>query len=201
MKKNTTVILILSLWLTGTTLLAGSAVAQHAGHDWDSRGNPHGADQGRMHNRMRAPRGSGCEMPGHGMKKGGGIGALLRNAEELKLSDSQKDQLENLRFDFQMARIDQEAAIKKAHAKLNRLKQDGNAPEVEVMEAIDLAAGAKAEMEKMQYSHRREIMASLTDDQRDKLKQLRLEKRSRSDGDQMKGKLGKKRKPRPRSGG
>lgn len=197
MKSKSSVILILSLWLTGMAWLTGSAVAQH---DWDSKGHPD-TEWGRMHNRMMAPSGTGWDRPGHRMKKGGGIRALLRHAQELDLSDSQVEQLENLQFEFKMASIDQEAAIKKAQVKLKRIKQDDAAPEAEVMEAIDLAAGAKAEMAKMQYSHRREIMASLTEKQREKLDQLRMEQKSGPDGDDMKKRLKQRRKSRSRTGG
>lgn len=201
MKRTSTAVLILLLMVAGTIGLTGTAVAQHAQSDWGSgKGHPD-MGQGRMHNRMMAPRGGSCDMPGHRMKRGGGIGALLKNAEKLDLSDSQKDQLENLKFEFQMARIDQEAAIKKSQARLMRLKRDDTAPKAEVMEAIDLAAGAKAEMQKMRYSHRLEIKASLTKEQLEKLKELRLQERSGPDGEKMKkGKRGKSR-PRSRSGG
>ena len=135
--------------------------------------------------------GERCEMGHCGMMKRGGkhgdmVGRLLRLADELKLSDSQRDKLRDMVTAFRLQRIDARAALKKAQVRLRALMRD-DAPERQVMRAIDEVAGLRADLQKMRYRHRQQALGVLTDDQREKLKELREDRMKERCG--MKGKM------------
>ena len=127
-----------------------------------------------------------CDKSKHGMKaeghhKGFGIKRLLRVADEINLSEDQKDKLKSMAKEFQLQKVDLEADIKKARIVLKDLMHDDDASEQDVFRAIDRATALKADMKKMKYSHMKSAKNILSDDQKDKLKSLRkehMEKRS-----------------------
>ena len=118
----------------------------------------------------------GCHMmKGHGQKGMLGIKMILRHADDINLTDTQREQLEQLMVDHQLARVEMKARVEKAQIQVKALMRDMDAPENEVMRAIDEVSRARAEMAKQRYRHRQETLAVLTDAQRDKLTELRNE--------------------------
>jgi len=134
--------------------------------------NPRG--EGRRHAGPGHPQ---CQGPQMGRADGPGMGRLLALSEELGLTDEQKDQLEQMMLDFQLEQVDRKAELKKARMRLRALKHDPEAPQQEVMRGIDGAASLRADMQKQRFLHRKAVQNVLTDVQKDKLKELRLEKR------------------------
>ncbi len=156
----------------------------------------------------RAGFGSGnCQMDGHpgfkghkggrGMKGDGmGMKGFLAFADEIELTGDQKDQLEALHLRFQKERIDKQAELKKARVDLGALRRDDDAAESAVLSQIDIVGDLRTDMQKMQFSHRNEMKAVLTEDQINKLEELRKERRE--DRRQGRGKgLGRGLKGRP----
>lgn len=119
-----------------------------------------GRGQGGRHHRM-------------GNRPGMGVMMLIRNQEELGLSDDQVDKLESLQQDFQLERIDREAEMKKAQVQLHALLRDDDTGEGDVFRQIDALAGLKAGMHKMRYSHHQAVKGILTEAQLQKLEDLR----------------------------
>jgi len=114
-----------------------------------------------------------------------GIGHLLRVADEIGLTDEQRDQLKTMRLEFRMQQIDREAELEKAQVQLRALMADKDAAEAEVLRKIDDVARLRGEMQKMRYSHRKQMHGVLTDDQVEKLQQLRQEKWEQGQGKGM----------------
>ena len=121
-----------------------------------------------------------CCMGGDRERRGGdraGIERILMAADEIGLSEQQRDQLKKMQLDFRMQMIDREADLKKAEVQLRSLMMDKNAPEAEVDRAIDNAARFRADVQKLKYSHHKQMRAVLTDEQFQKLQKLRQERR------------------------
>jgi Spy/CpxP family protein refolding chaperone len=97
-------------------------------------------------------------------------------ADEIGLTDAQKDELEQLRTDFQLAQIDRRAELRKAEVKLRDLMNDDDASAAVVNRAIDEVAALKAELQKARYAHRQQVESILTAEQLEKLEQLRQER-------------------------
>ena len=132
-------------------------------------------------------RGHHPDRPGRGMGMGmhadtPGIGMILAVADEINLTDEQKEKLERMMVDFKLAKVDQRAKVEKAKIRLKVLKRDENANENEVMATIDEVARMKADLHKMCYRHHREVRSLLTDEQIDKLKELRKERMKKHKG-------------------
>ncbi|MFH1375037.1 MAG: hypothetical protein ABII79_14735 [bacterium] len=151
------------------------AVVAWAGHGPRSQGFGHDACLG----------GPGTGGHPHMMGKRpyhGGPGMFLAVADEIGLSDDQIARMKKMMVEFQLARVDQKAKVEKAKIRLQSLRRDVDVSESEVMTAIDDMARTKADMQKMQYRHRSEMRAVLTDEQLDKLKELRQQKREKRFG-------------------
>ena len=116
-------------------------------------------------------RGRGMGM--RGMGAGMGVQMLLRNADDLGLTDDQVARLEKMRTDHQMERVDREAALEKAQIKMRNLMFDEDASESAVLAGIDDVSRLEADIKKMHYSHFNAVRNVLTDDQKTKLKELR----------------------------
>ncbi len=124
---------------------------------------------------------------GEGMRpgmRGGtpGIKMLLKMGDEIDLTDSQREQLEQMVVRFGTERVDTEAAVEKAQIRLRALLMDEDAIESEVMAAIDRVAQEKAQLQKMRYRHHQQVSDLLTQQQRDKLRELhqtRMQNRER----------------------
>ncbi len=124
-----------------------------------------------------------CDGHGMGMKGKHGQAPMmriaLRFADEIGLTDEQREQIEKARFKHKMSMIDLKADVARAKLQVKALTRDDDANEVEVMRAIDQVAKAKAEMAKMKYKNRKKMKSILTDQQRAKLTELRKERQSK----------------------
>lgn len=164
MKKG--MILLMAIMLAAPL----TALAQH---DADP---PEGAHMGRGHFGM----GGGDRMgPGQagmrGGKRGGGIAHLLMAGDKIGLTDEQRDQLKQMALDHKIEMIDSRAAVKKAQVRLRSLMRDEDAAENDVTRQIDEVAGLKADLQKARYAQRKQIHGLLTEEQIDKIKELRKE--------------------------
>ena len=107
-----------------------------------------------------------------GMHEGMGIQMILRHADDLKLTDQQKDKLQGMITTFQTESIDARANLEKAQVTLrDAMRRD--AAESEVLSDIDQVAKLRGEMQKMQYRHHEQAKGVLTADQVKQLKDLR----------------------------
>lgn len=183
MKKLTTILLIALL------IPAGYTFAQMQWHDKDS-GNDvmFFRGQGRCVDGPGMGRGAGCGM-GHGQGMGPGMGMcmgpgmrgpdgpqhLMAMAKELELTDDQVSKLQTMATQFRLDRVDKEAALEKAQISLQALIRD-NADEGKVFAGIDEVTQLKADMQKMQYRHRKQMKGVLTQEQQKKLQELRSER-------------------------
>ncbi|MFQ6007721.1 MAG: Spy/CpxP family protein refolding chaperone [Candidatus Zixiibacteriota bacterium] len=123
--------------------------------------------------------------PGHGMGMPDGHDGqmmILKHADEIGLTDAQKEKLEQMIVDFNLEKVDLQAELKKAKIKLQALLRKEDARETEVYTAIDDATRLKAELHKMRYRHHKAIRNLLTDKQIDRLKELRKERREKMRG-------------------
>ena len=159
--------------LAALMLLATAAFAG-GGYGWECDG-PHGGHGPKAGWNDGGHRGCGPgDRMGPGMRGHRGLGGgLLGWADELELTDQQQEQLKKLQHDFQMARIDREAEMKKAAANARMLMHDDNAAKDDVLKAIDKVSSLRAEMKKQQYLHHQDVKNVLTSEQIDKLKELR----------------------------
>jgi Spy/CpxP family protein refolding chaperone len=129
---------------------------------------PGSMGQGR-HMKGRGGRGFGDDQPQ--------LGRILMMADELGLSEQQRGQLRQMQTDFRMQMIDREAEVEKAEINLRSLMMDKDAPEVDVDRAIDNVARFRADVQKLRYSHRKQMRGVLTADQLNKLQKMREERR------------------------
>jgi hypothetical protein len=116
--------------------------------------------------------GSGGDGPMAGsMRNAGGVGMLIASAEKFGLSGDQVKKLEGMKHDFQMEKIDVQAAVYKAKLRLKRLMKDPRAAEGDVMAAIDAVAAAEGDIRKMRYRHLKAARGVLAGDQMAKVMQ------------------------------
>jgi hypothetical protein len=115
---------------------------------------------------------------GH-LKQVGGVGMLLHHVEDFDLTDDQVEKLSNLQTDFELEKIDLEAALRKSKIKLRALMRDVDAAERDVMKAIDAVSEGEGNLRKMRYNHLKQTRALLSSDQRNSLKTFHL-KQSRA---------------------
>jgi Spy/CpxP family protein refolding chaperone len=111
---------------------------------------------------------------GMGMRMGGGtpgVQMLLAHADDLNLTQDQKQKLQSMVVEFQTQRVDKQAVLEKAQINLRSLMMN-DASANEVNAAIDKVYGARADMQKMQYAHRQQVKSVLTEDQLTKLKEM-----------------------------
>ena len=128
--------------------------------------------------------GDGPGMMGmHEGRMGGGMGPgmLLMHAEELELTETQISDLEKMQVNFQTDAIDRRAELQKAKVKLRSLMRSDDASETAVNTAIDEVASLEADMKKMKYGHMQAVKEVLTEEQIDKIKELRKNRRERAE--------------------
>ncbi|HEX2896663.1 MAG TPA: hypothetical protein VHP63_01255, partial [candidate division Zixibacteria bacterium] len=94
---------------------------------------------------------------------------ILRNREELGLTEDQTEKLQQMTFEFRTAQVERRANVEKARIVVEHLKSSHSAPEMEVMEAIDNLAMARAELEKSRFHFRVQVRSVLTPKQLEKL--------------------------------
>jgi Spy/CpxP family protein refolding chaperone len=115
-----------------------------------------------------------------------GIGYLLQVADEIGLTEQQREQLKKMQLEFRTQQIDREAELEKAEVQLRALMTDKNAAEAEVLRKIDDVSRLKGEMQKMRYTHRKQMRGVLTDEQVEKLQQMRKDRWEQGHGMGMK---------------
>jgi hypothetical protein len=103
----------------------------------------------------------------------GGIGMLQRHAADFNLTDDQLDKLEAMQVQCELEKIDLLAALRKAKIRLRGKIRLEDAPEAEVIAAIDEVARCEAELRKMRYRHLQAGRKVLKPDQRNKVKAFR----------------------------
>ena len=165
MKKTLVVTIVLAL-------LATAAWAQ-----------PGGRGQGRGHGDCPMPQGSHQGFfgpnqggPHQGMGPHEGMGRLLMFADEIGLTDDQQEKIKTLSLEHKMAMVDMHAVAKKAKLQMTALMHN-DAPENEVIRAIEEASKVKMEIAKAKYLQRQAVKGILSEEQQDKLKELRQERR------------------------
>ncbi len=162
--KKLTIIMLVALMIPATAVLG-----QMRWHDKDVDKDVfiyQGKGPGMGH-------GMKCDMgPGKGMgMRGHGIMAM---AEELGLTDDQKEKISTIATEFRLKQVDRNASVKKAQITLKALMRS-DADEGKVLAAIDEVARLKADVKKAQYSHHQQVKGLLTDEQVEKLKECRFD--------------------------
>jgi Spy/CpxP family protein refolding chaperone len=156
---------VITIGLALALIISVSAMAQQG-----QRGGGGNCDMSGPHGRMG----------GHGMgMKGDGLGVkrILAVGDEINLTDEQEQRLEQMMDEFQLERIDKQAEIKKARLSLQTMMRD-EASESDVLQGIDNVSRLSADMHKMKYQHHQQVKSVLTQEQIDKLKELRKERRT-----------------------
>lgn len=113
---------------------------------------------------------------GHGHHPGGGIQMLLRMSSEVGLSEDQQTKLEEMAIQFELEMVDHRATVQRARIHVRALMRDDDAKEADVMKAIDEATAAQAKVKKVRYQHRQAAKSILTEEQLDKIQQLRTDR-------------------------
>jgi len=132
------------------------------------------------HHGMRAPRGPMAPDAPRGfcgMERGRhfqGPGRLLQLADKLDLTDQQVAEIKEKMEKSGLERIDKQAELKKAKLKLRHLKMN-DAPDNEILSAIEKVGKLQTEMRKQRFMHRSQMKDILTEAQQEKLKELRQE--------------------------
>lgn len=180
MKKFTIITLIAALMI-GTAVTAGPGMGRCGGCGYDG---PH---------QQFGKRGSG--MHGGPGQHGPGPGMLLAQADDLELTDDQIDRLQTLQTQFGKEMVDRRAEVQKAQIELKSL-MGSVATESEVNAAIDKVTRLRAETMKTRYRHHQQVESVLTEEQLDKLEEMR--RKGPYDGD---GPRGKRRGDRDRGPG
>jgi len=152
---------------------------------------------------QHAPRSQRGSCPGPGMNMDFGRqgmngdfirpGMLLKMADEIGLDANQKAQIDKLAQDNGLERIEQKAELEKAQLQLRHM-QANDAPEAQVLKAMDDIGRIKTEMRKSAYTFRRNIKSILSEDQLNKIKELRKDRRGKGDfrsGDRQGGSRGR----------
>ncbi|HVG35797.1 MAG TPA: hypothetical protein VM911_22285 [Pyrinomonadaceae bacterium] len=121
------------------------------------------------HFRHSGPNRQGASRGGS-LRQVGGVGHLLRNAEEHNLTEDQEDRLSKMQVEFELEKVDLRAALEKAKIRFRALVRDHDSSEQDVMAAIDTLAAAEADMRKMRYRHLKSSHGVLNDEQRTGLK-------------------------------
>jgi Spy/CpxP family protein refolding chaperone len=103
----------------------------------------------------------------------GGIGMLQRHAADFNLTDEQLDKLEAMQVQCELEKVDLLAALRKAKIRFRAKIRLEDAPEAEVIAAIDEVARCEAELRKMRYRHLQAGRKVLKPDQRGKVKTFR----------------------------
>jgi hypothetical protein len=120
--------------------------------------------------------GSEGSMRGGSLRQMGGVGMLLRHADEFGLTEEQEEHLNDLKTNHELEKIDLLAAVQKAKVTFRSLIRKHDAAEQDVMNAIDQIAAREAELRKMRYRHMKAAHSILNDAQRSSLKSFHKQK-------------------------
>ena len=103
----------------------------------------------------------------------GGIGILLRSPETFGLTEEQENKLEAMRETFEIERLDNQTAYRKAEAKLRALLKSETATEQDIVKAIDEVCARQGDLWKRRYRNLQKTRSVLKDEQRKKLRAFR----------------------------
>lgn len=126
------------------------------------------------------------EMMGQGMQGGmmrgmmdqgmqsmhGGFGFYLNRAEELGLTQQQIEQLRNLKFEFEKANVQRQAALQTARLELQQLKSADNVDAKKVEAKIREIQNREADLEVATFQAQVRAKEVLTAEQKAKLKDM-----------------------------
>ena len=107
-------------------------------------------------------------------KQVGGVGMLLHHVDDFGLNDNQINQLNQMMTDFELEKVDLQAALQKAKITWRALIRNIDAAEADVMNAIDNVARAEAELRKMRYRHLKAGRSVLQPEQQNNLRTFHL---------------------------
>ena len=107
-------------------------------------------------------------------KQVGGVGMLLHHVDDFGLNDAQIEQLNKMMLEFELEKIDLQAALQKAKVTWRSLVRDVDANEADVMTAIDNVSRAEGNLRKMRYNHLKTARSVLEPAQRTNLKTFHL---------------------------
>ena len=146
--------------------MRGQTAQQMRGFDQESQSDPGGQDSA-----FREPRGGRLDAQrGGSARQTGGVGMLLRHAEEFGLSEDQQNRLEKLRLGHELEKVDLRAAVAKAKIRLRGLSRNYDAAEADVLAAIDELSTCEGNLRKMRYRHLQAARSILNADQAGNLK-------------------------------
>ena len=115
---------------------------------------------------------------GGSVRQLGGIGMLQRHAEDFDLTDEQLDQLETMRIEFELEKVDLTAALSKAKIRLRGLMRDESASQKNVYKAINSVSRCEGNLRKMRYRHLHRARSTLSEGQCAKVKAFRCRRES-----------------------
>ena len=127
------------------------------------------AEEGQSDFRRSQSGGPGAQRGGS-LRQMGGLGMLLRHAEEFNLTEEQQEQLGKMQVNFELEKVDLQAALSKAKIIFRSLVRNHDTPEQDVMDAIDKLSACEANLRKMRYRHLKAAHGVLNDEQRTSLK-------------------------------
>jgi hypothetical protein len=107
-------------------------------------------------------------------KQVGGVGMLLHHVDDFGLNDDQIGRLNKMLLDFELEKVDLQAALQKAKIMWRSLIRDVDANEADVMNAIDNVSLAEANIRKMRYSHLKAARSVLEPEQQNNLRTFHL---------------------------
>jgi hypothetical protein len=99
---------------------------------------------------------------------------LLHHVDDFGLEPDQIEQLNNLMLEFELEKVDKQAALQKAKINWRALIRNVDADETQVMAAIDNVTKAEGDLRKMRYNHLKAARSVLNDGQRNDLKTFHL---------------------------
>jgi len=167
---------LLLITLTLALILPVTMMAQQGPRGFGQQGHDGYFDGKRPFGGHHGDRGFDGDRGRRGDRMDGGIHCLLANAEELGLTDQQIDQIKEKFHSFKMQEIDARAEIKKTQLTLRMLRHDENSKESEVFRLIDDISRLRTDLQKARYSQHQEIKNILTDEQQQKIMELRKQK-------------------------
>ncbi len=169
--KRTTLITLVVLMLVAAMVAAQpswSRQGQCPRGDGSAMGlgqRPFGGNSGTGMNFGRMGTKGSADIPGAGM--------LLAMKDELAMTPEQIDKIKKLSSDFALERVDRRADLEKARIKLRNLMNEGKPSETSVNAAIDEIARLKADLQKMQYAHHKQMQSVMSEEQLKKLDEIR----------------------------
>ena len=132
--------------------------------------------------------GSALAQPCGRMGPKGGGPALERIADEIELTDEQLEEIENIRYESELESVDMHAELKKEEIELRHLMDFEDFSRQEIMAQAEKVGEMKQELQLNKMDARLRSLEVLTDEQREKMKDLRREstregiKKMHSDG-------------------